>query len=151
MTECRDGCGACCDPVVLPFTAREFAMGAAGEDHETRRFVADSLTQLRRRDGLDRAPWFRGRTMVRDLGDVSTIGTEVFYECRHFDREERRCTNYADRPRLCRAFPWGDVKPHPAASLPPMCSFNADVGRTPEPIPVAWLPARSGQPEKDPL
>jgi Fe-S-cluster containining protein len=58
--------------------------------------------------------------------------SETFYfRCRHFDRETRRCTDYENRPAMCRDYPWYGGEPQEAAALPPTCSFRADIGEVP--------------------
>jgi len=42
------------------------------------------------------------------------------WTCRYFDREERRCTNYENRPNMCRRFPYGGACPYSD------CTMSAD-------------------------
>lgn len=139
MTDCN-GCGACCDPVTLPWTLRELRQSTMhGSDETDRRFVLAHFRQLSRREGLDRAPWLKGRATSDRDGDFVF---SAFYECDRFDRETRRCLAYDERPSFCRRYPWGDEGPHANAALPPMCSYRADLGQPVEEVPVEWRPAR---------
>lgn len=63
-----------------------------------------------------------------------------FYNCRWFDRDTRSCTNYDDRPPMCRDYPHYGHAPNPAKALPVCCSFRADVGQPVADIPVQLRP-----------
>lgn len=145
MTDCN-GCGSCCDPVTLPWTQRQVQMTLPGSimDAETRRWVLEDLTPISRREGLRRTPWLQreGAVVIAFMGDEVIVDAHSYYDCKHFDRETRRCTNYENRPQPCRDYPWYDGTPTPAAALPGWCSFNADVGREVTPVPVELLPTR---------
>lgn len=130
--ECPPGCGACCDPVVLPYSRAEVQRSMPGEwdDPRTRDFVLNDLTPIRRRDGLQRAAYLSSGVTV--LGAPGTPGAVVlawsfFYECRHFDQESRRCTNYEGRPDVCREYPWYGEAPDPAKALPVECIYRDDL------------------------
>lgn len=145
-TECNS-CGCCCHPVSLPYTQREYAQLLPGTiDEEDRQFVLSELRQLKKREGLALAPWLRGHMLADKHGQPVDV---VFYECKHFDVETRRCTNYENRPGMCRDFPWYDGVPRRQAALAPYCSFNADVGRPVEPVPVEWSQTRQGPQSED--
>ena len=127
--ECPDGCGACCDPVVLPYSQTEVAQHLPGQiqSAEDRRFVIEDLTPMRRRDGLQRASYLSsGVTVMGSPGSPggALLAWSFFYECRHFDRETRRCLNYENRPPLCRSYPWYDDGPDPAKALPESCVYR---------------------------
>jgi Fe-S-cluster containining protein len=36
-------------------------------------------------------------------------GEGYMYTCKHFDEETNNCTNYENRPRMCRDYPYGGV------------------------------------------
>lgn len=142
MTECS-GCGACCDPVVLPYTLNEIRQqlpGACAEPLD-REFALEHLTPISRREGLRRAPYFTAGG-VTVLGAPGQPGSEFlaysfFYECDRFDRETRQCTAYDDRPPMCSEYPhYG--QPDPAKAIPLMCAFRADIGLPVEDVPVEW-------------
>ncbi len=116
MTECNR-CGDCCEHLTIAFTKvqlRAFLVAAEGrpgtarfEDHRAdARFILEH--------------WHR----------AAGGGTRTVYACDAFDAEARSCTAHADRPPICRGYPWYG-NPPPAAEdlrLPPRCSFNADQG-----------------------
>lgn len=137
--ECN-GCGACCDPVVLPYTQRQVA-GMLPDEYLTadeRRFVLEDLTPITRRDGMARASYLSaGVTVMGQPGSPESVvlAWSAFYTCRHYDPETRRCGNYANRPRMCREYPWYGDGPDPAKALPGPCAYRADRGETPEEIP----------------
>jgi Fe-S-cluster containining protein len=56
-------------------------------------------------------------------------GTRTLYACDAFDVDTRLCTAHAERPPICRGFPWYDRPPAARkVRLPERCSFNADLG-----------------------
>lgn len=135
MTSCN-GCGRCCDPVVLPYTqddARRAPLSGPGMMYpENRRWVLEDLTPIRRRDGLtltnDYMPG--GKTVVTQ---VATGRTEIlfshFFTCKWYNRETRACEAYDRRPPICSGYPWYDAPPDDTKTIPLECSFNADVGQ----------------------
>jgi Fe-S-cluster containining protein len=131
VTVCVDGCGACCDPVSLPYTLREMLTDPA-IPADQRQWAARSLTPMSPREAFRIAPWLRGRLQRVEGRLVPTF----YFRCRHFDRETRRCTDYENRPLMCREYPWYDGQVPANAALPPTCSFRADIGE----VPVAITP-----------
>lgn len=107
MTECN-GCGSCCDPVFLTH--------AMAVKRET--LLTPQGDQL--------------REMLTPLGP-SKSGEGIVFECMHFDKHERRCTNYEGRPEMCSGYPWYGGAPKEGV-LGLTCSFQADLGRTVLPI-----------------
>ena len=126
MTVCND-CGKCCNPVMLPVSKIE-VMTDYLMDPDDRRWILEDLTPISRREARELAPYHFGHTtpMVDAAGELAFMS---FYRCRHYDPESRRCTDYENRPGICRRFPWADGVPNPTANLAPECAFNADVGR----------------------
>ncbi len=128
MTECN-GCGSCCDPVVLPYTPLDAAEDYTLDDR-TRQWVMYDLKPMSRRQVLEREPWLLDKsTRLSASPDGGDLFVPYFYSCRWFDPAERSCTNWNDRPAPCRAYPWGDAEPVKTAALPPSCSFRADIGQ----------------------
>lgn len=137
-TECAC-CGDCCDPVVVPFhpetRARE-RLEAWGrgerelswEEIENYQFMLDH--------------WTTTATLVRADDESVTVGYAV--RCDAFDPVRRLCGAHADRPPVCRDFPWygraaddAEGRAPVAESLSPRCSFNQDVpGRALLPLTV---------------
>lgn len=135
MTVCPDGCGACCDPVLSPYTKLDVLLGRVACDPETARWVLEDLTPISRRQGLTEVDYLSegGRTMAIVDG-VPTVGWTYFYRCRHFDAEARLCRNYENRPPACRDYPWYGDPPDPNKALPRECAFRADLGQVPVPL-----------------
>lgn len=129
MTTCN-GCGRCCNPVVLAGTLNDVALGnAVVPDPETLRWIREDLTPLRRREGLFMVrDYMTGYTNWMHEGKPVVMASH-FYSCKWYDHETNQCTNYDNRPPPCRGYPWADKKPDPAMNLPPECSFNADIGQ----------------------
>lgn len=124
MTICRSDCGQCCNPVMLPYSQLEAQLAGDEIDADTLRWVLHDLTRIPYREGLALAPHLRGRSLCNAQGEATS---PIFYRCRHFDVETRSCTNYDNRPDVCRGFPWYDQEPHPAKTLPPDCSYWEDI------------------------
>jgi Fe-S-cluster containining protein len=65
-----------------------------------------------------------------------TLGA-YYYRCKWFDQETRKCTNYENRPPMCRDYPWHGRPPTEWKALPKTCGFLWDLDVEPEPIPVS--------------
>jgi len=120
-----NSCGACCDPVSLPFTQSEMAQ-ATDVPLDIKRWVLYDLTPMSGREAKAKEPWIFAHNIVAHRTDESI---PFFYRCRHFDPEQRVCTAYEQRSSACRDYPWGDKAPNPNAALPPSCSFREDIGK----------------------
>lgn len=142
--ECN-GCGSCCDPVMmgmaqhdvvtmLPSVA-ERRFGITPEDY---RWIRDDLVPMPRREGLAKSPWLtQGGTTMAIIQGEPVMMLSLFYSCRRFDPVERRCTDYDNRPPICRTFPYmDDGMPIDAKTLPHWCGYREDA----EPVPVELLP-----------
>lgn len=118
---------ACCAPVTLPWTKSQFEQ-LNFADKRTREWVRDDLTRIPSSLGFKLHPHMRGRDLVDQDGNPTS---PVFYTCRHYSEEENWCMSYETRPDVCRGFPFydGDVSTLEGSTLPPSCSFNADLGR----------------------
>lgn len=143
VTDCN-GCGSCCDPVVLPFAANELVGTPLwlSLDRRTRTWLTDDLERIPYRDGLSKSPWLAGRDTAHPVTGEPT--RPVFYWCRLFDRDTRTCLGYEQRPGICAEHPWGGELPKPSAALPDWCSYQVDVGRPVTAVPVELLPSRPG-------
>jgi Fe-S-cluster containining protein len=149
---CPDGCGACCDPVVLPYGPTDLHYLAKlpssklGAEEENIMFAVKHLTVMPRREGLRRAPYLTqgGSTAVAfDQDSEPIIAWSYFYSCDRFDVETRQCADYHNRPPMCREYPWYD-KPlddewSKAKALPTTCVYRADIGLPVEPVPVRLI------------
>ena len=138
MTECN-GCGACCDPFVMVYSPLQVRSLALQMDPDELAFYREHLTPIRRADGrrmvLDWSPTGFSE-MILD-GELILLPA-FYYRCDRFDRETRQCTDYENRPDVCRGYPWYGTPPDPNKLLPPTCSYNADVGRPVKEVPVQW-------------
>lgn len=138
MTECN-GCGACCDPVVTVISPQHLADGSADQvvGEEEAEWMRIHLTPIRpRREGLKLiASWSKGVTYFTP-GDQFVPVLSWFYRCDLYDPETRRCTDFENRPPMCRGYPWFDDPPDKRKNLPPTCSFREDIG-----LPVEELDA----------
>lgn len=130
MTECN-GCGRCCDPVVLPWTPQLLERTTGIIDDRTREWALHEIKLLPRREGLART---RGYIAQGGITTALVNGTAVtmfshFYECQWYDPDTRTCGNYDNRPSVCRGFPWYDDPPDHRKAIPDECEYNLDVGR----------------------
>lgn len=130
--ECN-GCGQCCSPVVLPFTKSE-AAAEPGLDPEDRRWIANDLVPMGRKEAFARRPDLGHSRLTVAMVGGKPVGMAMFYSCRHFDDEARVCTNYDGRPPTCRGYPWYGAAPNPGMNLPAPCAFLTDVGEVPVPL-----------------
>lgn len=95
------------------------------------------LTPIKpRRIGLAMvSDWSKGMTHW-ELDGKMFLQLSWFYECDLYDAEHRRCTDWNNRPNICRGYPWYEDGPDDTKALPPECSFRVDIG-----LPVQSLPA----------
>jgi Fe-S-cluster containining protein len=103
---CAPGCGACCDPVVLDFDPATWNGPSA--------------------------PFMREHWTLRSRATGQSGAALWLMDCAAFDPRTRLCTAYEQRPPICSGYPrYGEpVTPQRCAgSLPPSCTFNADVRR----------------------
>ncbi len=115
MTDCNR-CGDCCENLTLNFTKAELAAFV--------RETGDTALTPVRRDHLANA-----RFILAHWHRSSGGGSATRYACDAFDPSTRLCTAHQDRPPICAGYPWYGALPGVrTATLPPPCSFNADVG-----------------------
>lgn len=155
---CAVGCGACCDPVLLPMPLKDMTRWSAvavagypdpaddegwktwqavGWADEHRQYVIDGMSPERDRRNAD----FAAEHWTQLYGPETESrqgGSRVV--CDAFDRHTRSCTVHAEggQPPICSWYPHYGRKPgDPAiaygAGMDPACSFNAEV-RTMLPI-----------------
>lgn len=143
MTDCN-GCGGCCDPVVL--LGDRFALARGVTDARMRRWLLEDLSPMPYREAARKAN--AGLVAARSNPAAVLTGPDEgpnfageavgFYRCRHFDPATRRCLSYDDRPEVCRQYPWLGGAPRPNAALPDACSYRADIGQPVTPV-DEWL------------
>jgi hypothetical protein len=89
---------------------------------------------MTRKEALEHQPWLKQTMWQRDINGQPTNLT-FYYRCIHYDPETRLCMDHENRPPLCRNFPWPEgSRPNRSLRLPPMCAFNADIGKPVEPL-----------------
>lgn len=120
---------------MLGITPGDITSGRVLPDDRDIRWILHELVPISAREALAKAPWQRGaRGHHPHLGRAPV---NFYYRCTLYDPEERICTAWEDRPNVCRLFPEGTPGwPEPSVALPPACSFHADCGREPAPVPV---------------
>jgi len=129
-----NGCGDCCDPVILPYS--KFEAQTMHPMHRKElfterewRWLMEELEPMPRKEGLAKAPYLgAGVTYGRVAGQEIVLYSH-FYRCSNFDVETRSCTSYHDRPEVCSEFPWYGAQPNPTKAISPRCSYNEDLGR----------------------
>ncbi len=126
MTECN-GCGSCCDPVVLPYT-QEQALGLA-MDPADKLWTLQDLTPISQAEAEQKEPEFV-RKLAKLFKQRRIVDRMHYFSCRHFDTESRTCRNYDARPPVCQKYPWLGGEPIQGTPLPPACSFRADIGQS---------------------
>lgn len=116
MTECSR-CGACCDPVLLPFHPH----------HRAKQRLTGPLEDWERHQY---AFYLEHWTVIGEPGEGES---QYKVACDQFNPATRECTAHEDRPAICSGFPWYGRDPMRPVSgavrewLVPQCSFNADV------------------------
>lgn len=137
--QCVPGCGACCDPIVLPYGPFDIATS----HREDLVWMRNNTTHIPAREGK---PAYLahlahpGRVLVSEHGQPTNM---FFYRCHHYDRDTRSCMAHDTRPAMCRDYPWHGLPPNRAKALPKTCGYLVDVGI--EPVPVE-LKARKRNP-----
>ncbi len=118
---------------MLPFTPLEVSKTNLPAD--AKRWVIEDLTPMPRKEAMEKLPHLKGKVAIKRLpGGHIEPDMAFFFRCRHFDPEARRCTNYENRPSVCRKYPWFDGVPDPNKTLPLECEYLRDVGLAPVPF-----------------
>lgn len=139
MSECN-GCGTCCDPFQMAYGPADIiALGLRLDAHE-RAFYLEHLTPIKRGDGRRMVAHWSGGWSELYFGGAATVVPSFFYQCDRYDAVAKRCTDYENRPDVCRGYPWYGEAPDPNKALPPTCSYLADVGKPVAPVEVAVAP-----------
>jgi Fe-S-cluster containining protein len=123
-----NGCGACCRPVSLGYSQADVASRPERFTEDNWLHILDHLTPITRREAIEIQPWLKeAGLIVKDI-DGQLSPTAYYYLCDFHDPVAMRCTNWENRPTLCREYPWIG-EPNPQVLLPPQCSYNEDLGR----------------------
>ena len=166
MTECGR-CGDCCEEIYVSPSPEKLAEGSGSywawfydkpdprTDEGWAQWVAwwpdedweAKVDEVARADGCDGrayqcrdwedARWFRQLVYLDSDGHSET--RQHHYSCPLFDSEARLCTDHANRPPICRDFPWyGKPGGRELGGVSKRCTFWADVA--PEKRPADWAP-----------
>lgn len=95
--------GDCCVAFRVPYTMEELEAGDVGDQDQAEAFVlAEMLEPLTLQEFMDRQDEFvlGARTRVTEEDDGH------LYKCKKWDEETRLCTDYENRPPMCRTFPY---------------------------------------------
>lgn len=133
--DCRPGCGACCDPVVL-LQPKLDALRQPDLSPEGRAWIEHDLTPMPQREAREKAPHlFPDPTSPRQPRNMDDGSPRLFpnvFRCRHFNTETRLCDNWENRPPTCRDFPrYGLPRVPLQAVLPNECEYRRDQGAVP--------------------
>lgn len=117
MTECN-GCGACCQPVILPYSPADIAIHGQRLDPETVAFYHEHLTPMSRADGRAIVgSWSGGYSEIFD-GERWVLLAAFYYQCDRYDPVSKQCGDYEHRPSMCRDYPWYGDLPDPQQAAP---------------------------------
>ncbi len=101
--------GECCEAFAITcgktLDAIDFYLRSVAEDGA---FIADMLIPLYALVAGTTMP--SGELVTPEHAKGGAIGW--VFTCKHFDREQRLCSVYADRPLMCRDFPYGKPCEH---------------------------------------
>jgi Fe-S-cluster containining protein len=130
-TACN-GCGCCCDPVVIPHSPTTLANGVSAQvaGPELVAWMREHLTPIKRSVGI-RLAGAQGLGHQTDaiIGGVPVSLLSWFWSCDLYDPATRQCTDWEHRPDICRGYPWYDEPPDPTKRLPLECSYRTDIGQ----------------------
>ena len=98
--------GACCAvfpySIDLPMIHRQADSGCA---HSQK--LVDMLIPLAPGEAVERAAKFGvDFSPYHEDGNAGVAGEQALYTCSWWDEETRLCTNYDDRPHMCRDYPY---------------------------------------------
>jgi len=97
---CKECGGKCCELFVLPGTKEE--LSALKIDERTIKWVRDEIIQLTNDE-------LRQTGMISEKYLNQTIYKNRYYRCKLHDKKTGLCTDYDNRPRVCRIFPSNPV------------------------------------------
>lgn len=106
-------CGMCCRVATSAIPHSELLELA--ENGDTR--ATDFLSIFEPYESIEDAKKVSAE-VVENVINHSTISDITFYKCKYIN-DENLCTNYENRPLLCRVFPQT-----PWAVVPPKCGYN---------------------------
>jgi Fe-S-cluster containining protein len=91
--------GKCCAVFALPYP-RDQLRERFDATQRDREFIADMVIPLTSQQAVERAKRFQLAPL-----DAQAPGSH-FFTCRHWDETSRLCTAYAERPAMCRDYPY---------------------------------------------
>lgn len=107
------GCGTCCRLACSEFSPQELKMKAEHGDNFAAQFLSVFVPYKSKAEAREIYPEYIKMLENNKEDDV------YFYHCPKLN-ECSRCTDYENRPQICRDFP-----DNPLALLPKSCGFNA--------------------------
>lgn len=109
---CSGKCCAVFNYPTAPDALRERSEGQEGFWPDQDRFLADMLVALTPEEAQARMERFEiSPPEGMDLREWAE-NTGPLYTCRHWDEDTRLCTVYADRPEMCREYPYASRCQH---------------------------------------
>lgn len=111
---CREGCGACCDPVFLSQEQAEKIFSSRVMGPLSERHAEDTLF------------------IVNHWQPYAAWGSGVALICTEYDPASRSCKAYDHRPPVCRDYPLGYTSESFVDKL--VCGYQAEEGRTVLPL-----------------
>ena len=106
------GCGVCCNFAVSEFSFEELQLKAKNGDNFASQFISVFIPYEDVEDVKNIYPEYV--QMLKDKGESGYY----FYHCPKVT-EDNRCSDYENRPQICRDFP-----DNPIAFLPKNCGFK---------------------------
>lgn len=101
MSKCQ---GDCCVAFKVPFTLQELAEGNVEDnDVEEAMVMAEMLEPLT----VDEANQRQKSLVVGNPTNFTDADEDRLFMCKKWDEETRLCTDYENRPDMCRDFPYG--------------------------------------------
>lgn len=110
--------GQCCSVFTFQDTTEIADRFAKGEGYEDDYKLLTMLEPIPVEEAQERVERFGVTGNYAQV--VHNENPPEFYKCRLWDEETRLCTQYEDRPRMCRTYPYGRGCHHG-------CTFEVDV------------------------
>jgi Fe-S-cluster containining protein len=114
MSDCAKRCtGHCCEDFSLPVSPMQLQHeGKRARLFGKSRFSRDEIIKISEmvvflyEDYTDSNR--KGRSKPKNVTlNKASCGRVYHYTCKHFDPKTRNCTNYENRPDMCRGYPYG--------------------------------------------
>lgn len=101
MENCQ---GDCCVAFKVPFTLQELTEGNVEDnDVEEAMVMAEMLDPIT----VEEANWRQEELVKGNPTEFTEADEGHLFMCKKWDEETRLCTDYENRPDMCRDFPYG--------------------------------------------